>query len=149
MIIKSVKEKRQFQEIQEAKRVFSSLKYFHNSKIMEHFLSPINSGELVEPDGIGIEKDNPWMINIKITIKVNNGHIKEIRFKTTGCVTAIASASILTELATGKSIQEAASISDGELSEALGKVPNEKLHCCRLAINSLRDAIKDYKRLYL
>lgn len=149
MISRSTRENKDFQNMQEEKKFFSSPKYFYNNKIMAYFLSPINSGEIEEPDGIGIEKNNPWMIVIKITIKINNGHIEKIKFKTTGCVTAIASSSILTELAQGKSIQEAASISEGELSEALGKVPNEKLHCCRLAINTLREAIRDYKRLYL
>lgn len=111
---------------------------------MEYLLSPQNCGKIANPDGIGIERENPWMITIIITIKVNNEYIEEIRFKTKGCATTIASASALTELVRGKSIQEAASLSVEELSEALGTIPDEKLHCCRLARKALHRAIDNY-----
>ncbi|UCH96689.1 MAG: iron-sulfur cluster assembly scaffold protein [Candidatus Aminicenantes bacterium] len=115
-------------------------------RILEHLISPKNCGLLANPDGVGIESENPWMITIIIAIEVDNGNIKKIGFKTKGCATSIASASALTELVQGKSIEEAISISVEEVSGALGKIPTEKLHCCRLARQALHRAIDDYAR---
>lgn len=115
-----------------------------SKKIREYLLNPQNCGELVNPDGIGIESGNPWLITIVITIKVDRGYIEGIRFKTKGCATSIASASALTELVKGKSIQEAVSLSVEDLSEVLKDIPDEKLHCCRLARKALHRAIDDY-----
>jgi nitrogen fixation NifU-like protein len=117
-----------------------------SKKIREHLLRPRNCGLLTNPDGVGIESENPWMITIMIAIKVDKGYIRRIAFQTKGCATSIASASVLTELVQGKSIQEAISVSVEALSGALGKVPNEKLHCCRLARQALHLAIDDYRR---
>ena len=117
-----------------------------SNEILRHLLSPKNCGLITDPDGVGIETENPWMITIMMAIKVDNGNIKKIGFKTKGCATSIASASVLTELAKGRSMQEAISISVEELSGALGKIPDEKLHCCRLARQALHLAIDDYTR---
>jgi nitrogen fixation NifU-like protein len=114
--------------------------------ILDHFRNPRNAGYLDHPDGLGAETDNPWMIAIHIALRVRKGVIKHIRFQAQGCVTAIASASMLTELARGQTVKKVLSLSDRELSEALGTVPEEKLHCCRLAISALHKAIEDFTR---
>jgi len=111
--------------------------------ILDHFRNPRNAGHLSHPDGFGIEMDNPWAIAISIALRVRKGIIQQVRFEAQGCVTAIACASMLTELVEGQSVKRALSISHRELSEALGTVPEEKLHCCGLAIGALRKAIND------
>jgi nitrogen fixation protein NifU and related proteins len=115
------------------------------NRVIDHFLYPRNCGELTDPDGIGIERDNPWLITIVIAIKVEQKRIKDIRFKTRGCVTAIASGSALTEMVRGKSVEEARAVSSADLPQALGYVPEEKLHCWRLAVQALHRAIQDYE----
>jgi nitrogen fixation NifU-like protein len=112
--------------------------------ILDHFRNPRNSGFIEQADGLGIEKENPWMIAIQVSLKVREGTIQEIKFKAQGCVTAIACASMMTETVRGQTVEKALSVSHQELSEALGTVPEEKLHCCRLAISALHKAIEDY-----
>jgi nitrogen fixation protein NifU and related proteins len=114
--------------------------------ILDHFRNPRNAGELERPDGLGIEKDNPWLITIQMALTARNGIIEQVRFKAQGCVTSIASCSMLTELVHGQTLPKALSLSDFELSEALGTIPEEKIHCCRLAISALHKAIDDFYR---
>jgi len=115
------------------------------SRVIEHFLHPRNCGDLESPDGVGTECDNPWFIRMRVAIKVAEGRIVEIRFKTAGCITCVASMSVLTELVRQKSVEDALAMSPGAVSAALGGVPKEKRHCCDLAIRTLRQAIANYQ----
>lgn len=111
------------------------------SQVIQHFLNPRNCGDLESPDGIGIEYANPWFIKIRVAIKVEDGRIADIRFRTAGCITAVASMSALTELVRQRSLEDALALESADIANALGDVPKEKLHCCDLAIRSLRRAI--------
>jgi nitrogen fixation protein NifU and related proteins len=112
--------------------------------ILDHFRNPKNCGFIKDADGIGIEKDNPWMIVITISVKIREGIIRDIKFKTQGCLTSIASSSIITEMVLGKSIEDGLALSYYDVVTALGQVPQEKIHCCQLATGALHKAISDY-----
>lgn len=112
---------------------------------MEHFKNPRNAGEIKNADGTG-EVGNPTCGDVmRITIKVKDNKIKDIKFKTFGCASAIATSSMITELAKGKSVDDAEKISRGDVSEALDGLPSIKEHCSNLAADALKKAIKDYK----
>lgn len=118
----------------------------YSEKVMEHFRNPRNVGEIPDADGIG-EVGNPACGDImKIYIKVKDNIIEDIKFKTFGCGAAIATSSMVTEMVKGKSIDEALSISNKQVAEALGGLPPIKMHCSNLAADALHAAIEDYKR---
>jgi nitrogen fixation NifU-like protein len=111
---------------------------------MDYFSNPKNVGELPEADGIGTV-GNPVCGDImRITIKVEDGVIKDIKFKTFGCGAAIATSSMVTEMAKGQEVQAALKITNRQVAEALGGLPPNKLHCSNLAADALRLAIEDY-----
>ncbi|MDR3349262.1 MAG: Fe-S cluster assembly scaffold protein NifU [Acidaminococcales bacterium] len=113
---------------------------------MDHFANPRNVGEIADADGIG-EVGNPVCGDImKFFIKVDNGIITDIKFKTFGCGAAIATSSIATELARGKSIAEAQRLTNKAVAEALDGLPPVKMHCSNLAADALKAAIIDYKK---
>jgi nitrogen fixation protein NifU and related proteins len=117
----------------------------YNKKVMEHFQNPRNVGEIEDADGIG-KVGNPVCGDVMwIYIKVKNGRISEIKFKTFGCVSAIATTSMLTEMAKGKTLEEAKKITRDDVAESLGGLPSIKMHCSNLAADALRAAIKDYE----
>ncbi|MBW3014918.1 Fe-S cluster assembly scaffold protein NifU [Candidatus Woesearchaeota archaeon] len=117
----------------------------YSEKVMEHFKNPRNVGEIKDPDGTG-EVGNPACGDImKITIKIEDNKIKEIKFKTFGCAAAIATSSMITELAQGKTLEEAERITKEDVSEALDKLPPIKEHCSNLAAEALHKAIEDYR----
>jgi nitrogen fixation NifU-like protein len=115
------------------------------NKILDHFNNPRNCGEIQQPNGIGYEALQNLGIAIKITVQVENGIIKDVKFKTAGCVTAIASTSILTELVKGSLMEEAVLISPTDISNSLGGIPKEKMHCSILAVKALHKALMDYR----
>lgn len=116
----------------------------YSEKVMEHFRNPKNVGKIENPDGIG-HVGNPVCGDImELYIKVENGIIKDAKFKTFGCGAAIATSSMLTELVKGKSINEALAISNKAVAEALGGLPSVKMHCSVLAEEALKSAIDDY-----
>jgi nitrogen fixation NifU-like protein len=111
---------------------------------MEHFTNPRNMGEVEDPDGVG-QVGNPICGDVmKITIRVEDGRIADCRFKTLGCAAAIATSSITTEMAKGKTLEEALEISRREVADKLGGLPPQKMHCSNLAAQGLHAAIKDY-----
>lgn len=111
---------------------------------MDHFLHPKNMGSLEMPDGEG-EVGNPVCGDVmKVQIKVKDGKIIDIKFKTLGCAAAIASSSVLTELAKGKTLEEASKITRDDVVKALGGLPSQKIHCSVLAQEALKKAIEDY-----
>ncbi|RLI68550.1 iron-sulfur cluster assembly scaffold protein [Candidatus Heimdallarchaeota archaeon] len=120
----------------------------YTKKVMEHFLHPKNMGEIKNPDAEA-QVGNPVCGDVmKIQIKVENNQIKDIKFKTLGCAAAIATSSVLTELAKGKTLEEAEKISRDDIVKALGGLPPHKLHCSVLAHEALKKAIENYKKKY-
>jgi len=116
----------------------------YNDKVMDHFTNPRNVGDIPDADGVG-QVGNPVCGDImRIAIKVKDGVIQDIKFKTFGCGAAIATSSMVTELVKGKSIREALDISNRAVAEALGGLPPVKMHCSNLAADALHLAIKDY-----
>jgi nitrogen fixation NifU-like protein len=117
----------------------------YSEKVMKHFQNPHNVGEIEKPDGVG-KVGNPTCGDVmQITIKVEKGIIKDIKFKTMGCAAAIATSSIITDLAKGKTIEEAKKITRNDIADELGGLPPIKMHCSNLAADALREAIKDYE----
>jgi len=118
----------------------------YSKKVMALFKNPKNMGEVKNADGAG-EAGNPVCGDVmRITIKVKDGRLADIKFKTMGCVAAIASSSMITELAKGKTIQEAMDITNMDVAKELGGLPNIKMHCSKLAADALRLAINDYQK---
>ena len=117
----------------------------YSDKVMDHFENPRNVGTIENPDGIG-KQGNPVCGDVmELGIKVKDDVIEEARFRTFGCCAAIATSSIITEMVTGKTLEEAEQISKQAVAEALDGLPPAKMHCSNLAADALRDAIKDYK----
>ena len=116
----------------------------YSEKVMEHFANPRNVGEIENADGVG-EVGNPKCGDImKMYLKINNGIIEDVKFKTFGCGAAIATSSMATELIKGKTIDEALKISNKAVTEALDGLPPVKLHCSVLAEQAIKSAISDY-----
>jgi len=112
---------------------------------MEHFKNPRNVGEIPDADGVG-EVGNPICGDMmKITIKVENDRIQDIKFLTFGCGAAIAVSSMVTEMAKGKTLEEAKKITNKSVADALEGLPKNKLHCSNLGADALQMAIKDYE----
>lgn len=117
----------------------------YSERVMEHFRNPHNVGELENPDGSG-EVGNPQCGDVmKIDIRVKDNRIAEIGFQTLGCAAAIATSSMITELAKGMTLEEAEQISRDDVADALDGLPANKMHCSNLAADALREAIKDYR----
>ena len=118
----------------------------YSEQVMDHFANPRNVGEIEDADGVG-EVGNPKCGDLmKIFIKVEDKHLKDIKFKTFGCGAAIATSSMVTEMAVGKTLEESLEISNRTVAEALGGLPPQKMHCSNLAADALHAAIDDYKR---
>jgi len=117
----------------------------YSDKVMEHFNNPRNVGVLEDADGVG-EVGNPVCGDMmKITIKVDDtDHIDDVKFQTLGCGAAIATSSIVTEMAKGLTLQEAAAISKQQVADELGGLPPAKMHCSVLATDGLKVAVDDY-----
>jgi len=118
----------------------------YSDKVMDHFKSPRNVGEITDADGVG-KVGNPVCGDVMfIYIKVKDDIITDIKFKTLGCGAAIATSSMITEMARGKTIEEAKKISRGDVAEALDGLPPQKMHCSNLASDGLKAAIEDYEK---
>ncbi|GAB6182006.1 Fe-S cluster assembly scaffold protein NifU [Desulfotomaculum defluvii] len=116
----------------------------YSEKVMDHFTSPRNVGEIENADGAG-QVGNPSCGDImKITLRVEDNIIKDIKFKTFGCGAAVATSSMVTEMAMGKTIDEALTITNKAVAEALEGLPPAKMHCSNLAADALKAAIEDY-----
>jgi len=117
----------------------------YSEKVMDHFTNPRNAGDLPEADGIG-EVGNPVCGDMMtFYIKVQDNKISDVRFKTFGCVAAISVSSMVSEMATGKTLKEARLITNKSVAEALDGLPKEKLHCSNLGAEALAKAIDDYE----
>ncbi len=116
----------------------------YSEKVMEHFMSPHNVGDIPDADGIG-SVGNPVCGDImKMYIKVNDGIITDAKFKTFGCGAAIATSSMATDLIKGKTIDEALKLTNAAVADALGGLPKVKMHCSVLAEEAVQMAIDDY-----
>ena len=117
----------------------------YNENVMEHFRNPRNMGEIDSPDAEAIVGNPACGDVMKIMLKVKKDVIEDIKFQTMGCAAAIATSSMLTVLAKGKSLDEAKKINNLDVSRALGELPPIKMHCSNLAADALKLAIEDYE----
>jgi len=117
----------------------------YSDKVMDHFTHPRNTGEIPNADGVGTVGNPTCGDLMTMYIRVKNKRIEDIKFKTFGCGAAIATSSMTTELAKGKTIDEAMKISRASVAESLGGLPKVKMHCSNLAADALHAAIEDYK----
>ncbi len=116
----------------------------YSEKVMEHFANPRNVGEIKDADGIG-KVGNPVCGDLMwIYIKVKDNRLEDVKFKTFGCGAAIATSSMITEMAKGKTLEEALKITRSDVADALDGLPPIKMHCSNLAADGLHAAIKDY-----
>ncbi len=113
---------------------------------MEHFKNPRNVGEIKDADGIGTVGNPVCGDMMTIYIKVKDDKIDDIKFKTYGCGAAIATSSMTTEMAKGKTLEAAEKITRQSVADALDGLPPVKMHCSNLASDALHEAIKDYKK---
>jgi len=118
----------------------------YSEKVMDHFANPRNVGEIKDASGVGTEGNPVCGDLMTIYIKVEDNIITDIKFKTFGCGAAIATSSMITEMAMGKTIDEALKISRNDVADALEGLPPVKMHCSNLAADALHAAIEDYKR---
>jgi len=116
----------------------------YSKQVMDHFTNPRNVGVLDDADGVG-EVGNPVCGDMmKITIKVKEDRIEDVKFQTLGCGAAIATSSITTEMAKGMTLEEAMQITKKQIAEKLGGLPPQKMHCSVLAADGLKKAVEDY-----
>jgi nitrogen fixation NifU-like protein len=119
---------------------------FYNETVIDHFMHPRNVGELENPDGEAVVGDPMCGDQMKVSIRVDNGMISDIKFKSFGCPGAISTSSMVTELAKGKSTVEALMITDDDVVLSLGGIPEHKKHCSLLGVQAVQQAIQDYLR---
>lgn len=118
---------------------------FVDSRFFDHFMDPRNVGTIEDPDGMGMGGDpdcGDWLL---VTIRVSDGSIEDIRFQCRGCSSAIVTSSSMTELAKGRSLEEAMNISATDIEDSVGGLSDEKRHCSLLGEQALREAIKDFR----
>lgn len=120
----------------------------YSMKVIEHFMSPRNVGSLKNPDGEGTYGDLKCGDSLTIYIRVRDNIIYDIGFLVFGCTASIATSSMVTEMAKGKTIEEALSIKEKDIIHALDGLPESKLHCSVLGVKALKAAIEDYKSRY-
>ena len=113
---------------------------------MEHFRNPRNMGEIPDADGVGTVGNSTCGDLMTIYIKVKDNRLEEVKFKTFGCGSAIATSSMITELAKGKTLEEALKITRADVADSLGGLPPVKMHCSNLAADALHVAIEDYQK---
>jgi nitrogen fixation NifU-like protein len=117
----------------------------YSDKVMEHFTNPRNVGEIENPDGLG-EEGNPICGDVMaFYIKVKDNRLEDVKFKTFGCGAAIAVSSMVSEMAIGKTLDEAMKITPGIVADMLEGLPKNKLHCSNLGAQALHKAIENYR----
>nr|WP_319372627.1 Fe-S cluster assembly scaffold protein NifU [uncultured Methanobacterium sp.] len=118
----------------------------YSEKVMDHFSNPRNVGEIPDASGVGTEGNPVCGDLMTIYITVEDDVITDIKFKTFGCGAAIATSSMITEMAIGKTLDEALKITRDDVAEELEGLPPVKMHCSNLAADALQAAIEDYKK---
>ena len=117
----------------------------YTEQVIDHFTNPRNVGEIENASGVGLVGNAKCGDIMKIFIKVKNNVIVDVKFKTFGCGAAIATSSRATEIVMGKTIEEALAVTNKQVTDSLGGLPEVKLHCSVLAEEALHEAIKNYK----
>jgi nitrogen fixation protein NifU and related proteins len=117
----------------------------YSDKVMDHFSNPRNVGEIEEANGVGEVGNASCGDIMKIYLTVEDNVIKDIKFQTFGCGAAIATSSMVTEMAIGKTLEEALELTNATVADALDGLPAQKMHCSNLAADALHEAIKNYK----
>ena len=116
----------------------------YTETVMDHFMHPRNVGEIADADGVGEVGNAKCGDIMKMYLDIENDVIKDVKFETFGCGSAIASSSMATEMIKGKTVEEALAISNKDVVDALGGLPAHKLHCSVLAEEAIKSAVKDY-----
>ena len=116
----------------------------YSEKVMDHFTNPRNVGESADASGVGMVGNAKCGDIMRIYLKIENGIIEDVKFKTFGCGAAIATSSMATEMVKGKSIEEAMKLTNKAVAEALDGLPPVKMHCSLLAEQALKEALEDY-----
>ena len=116
----------------------------YTDTVMDHFMHPRNVGEIKDPSGVGEVGNAKCGDIMKMYLDIENDVIKDVKFETFGCGSAIASSSMATEMIKGKTVEEALAISNKDVVDALGGLPAHKLHCSVLAEEAIKSAVKDY-----
>ena len=117
----------------------------YNKKVMDHFLDPKNVGEVENADAVGDVGNMTCGDALRLTLKIEDGKIVDAKFKTFGCASAIASSSALTEIVKGMTLDEAEKVTNQDIVDVLGELPEEKMHCSVMGMEGLQAAIADYK----
>ena len=118
----------------------------YNKKVLDHFTNPRNVGSIENADGIG-EVGNPVCGDMMtFYIKVKDDKIEDVKFKTFGCGAAIAVSSMVSEMAKGKTLDEAMKITNKDVAQKLGGLPDNKMHCSNLGAEALHAAIENYRK---
>jgi nitrogen fixation NifU-like protein len=134
-------------QLEEGQELSDEVGYLvYNETMIDHFTHPRNVGEIENPDGMAVVGDPTCGDYVRVFIKVNDGKISDFKFLTMGCPGAISTSSIATELAIGKSLEEALRLTDNDVIKAAGGIPARKAHCSLLAIKGLHQAISNYKQ---
>jgi nitrogen fixation NifU-like protein len=118
----------------------------YNETLIDHFIHPRNVGEIENPDAVAVVGDPTCGDFIRVYLKVEDGKVSAFKFLTQGCPGAISTSSIATELAIGKTLEEALRITDNDVIKAAGGIPARKAHCSLLAIRGLHEAILNYQK---
>jgi len=132
-----------YKKPQEHNREHTGPLLFYTELVIDHFTNPRNVGELENPDGEVVVGDPSCGDQMKVSIKICDNRIVDIKFKSYGCPGAIATSSMMTELAKGKTIEEALKLTDDDVVIALGGIPERKKHCSLMGVGGLRGAIED------
>jgi nitrogen fixation protein NifU and related proteins len=118
----------------------------YSATVMDHFMNPRNVGEIEDAGGVG-EVGNPACGDMmRLYLKIEDGRIVDAKFRTFGCGAAIASSSMLTEMIKGKTVDEARTITNQHVADALGGLPPVKIHCSVMAEQAVKSALDDYAR---
>lgn len=117
----------------------------YSMTVIEHFMAPRNVGSIKNPSGVGTYGDVKCGDSLTLYLDVEDEVIRDIKFLVFGCTAAIATSSMLTELVKGRTIEKASSLTEAELIDALGGLPDNKKHCSVLGVKTLREAIEDYR----